>query len=169
MHGSGACADRTLAIDYPLAASVAVPSVQQTKEGSAMTRLSLVLRNGLLLLVLGLMATQLGCPSAEPKKTAKPAGEAKPQPAAPSTEQPPSKPGAQPADAPPATKPAEAAASVTPKPPLGLPPVPVPADNPITAAKVELGKMLYFDKRLSKDGTVSCATCHDAENGLGGT
>ncbi len=40
-------------------------------------------------------------------------------------------------------------------------PLPVPADNPLTAEKIELGKMLYFDKRLSKDGTVACATCHD--------
>lgn len=46
-------------------------------------------------------------------------------------------------------------------PPLGLPPVPVPADNPMTVEKVELGKMLYFDTRVSKDGTISCATCHD--------
>jgi cytochrome c peroxidase len=45
--------------------------------------------------------------------------------------------------------------------PLGLPPVPVPADNPMSAEKVELGKMLYFDTRVSKDGTVSCASCHD--------
>ena len=45
--------------------------------------------------------------------------------------------------------------------PLGLPPVPIPDNNPMTAEKVELGKMLYFDKRVSKDGTVSCATCHD--------
>lgn len=45
--------------------------------------------------------------------------------------------------------------------PAGLPPVPVPKDNPMTAEKVELGKLLYFDTRLSKDGTVSCATCHD--------
>jgi cytochrome c peroxidase len=37
----------------------------------------------------------------------------------------------------------------------------VPKDNPVTAAKVELGKDLFFDKRLSADGTVSCATCHD--------
>ena len=37
----------------------------------------------------------------------------------------------------------------------------MPADNPMTPEKVELGKMLYFDKRLSRDGTVSCATCHD--------
>ncbi len=45
--------------------------------------------------------------------------------------------------------------------PLGLPPLPIPEDNPMTAEKVELGKMLYFDTRLSKDGTLSCATCHD--------
>jgi len=43
--------------------------------------------------------------------------------------------------------------------------VPVPVDNPMDAAKVELGKQLYFDKRLSKDGTVSCATCHRPDHG----
>ena len=37
----------------------------------------------------------------------------------------------------------------------------VPPDNPVTAEKVALGRALYFDKRLSADGTVSCATCHD--------
>ena len=37
----------------------------------------------------------------------------------------------------------------------------VPEDNAMTGARVALGKKLYFDKRLSKDGTVSCATCHD--------
>lgn len=45
--------------------------------------------------------------------------------------------------------------------PLGLPPLPIPKDNPLTPEKIELGKMLYFDKRVSKDGTVACATCHD--------
>jgi len=45
--------------------------------------------------------------------------------------------------------------------PLGLPPVPIPEDNPMSAEKVALGRMLYFDKRLSKDGTISCATCHE--------
>jgi cytochrome c peroxidase len=49
--------------------------------------------------------------------------------------------------------------------PKGLPPLAVPADNPMTPAKIELGKMLYFDKRLSKDGTVACATCHDPKIG----
>jgi cytochrome c peroxidase len=52
-----------------------------------------------------------------------------------------------------------------PKVPLGLDPPPIPADNPMTAAKVELGKQLYFDKRLSIDETVSCASCHDPEKG----
>ena len=37
---------------------------------------------------------------------------------------------------------------------------PVPADNPMSAAKVALGQQLYFDKRLSVDGTVSCNSCH---------
>ncbi len=39
--------------------------------------------------------------------------------------------------------------------------VPAPADNPSTPEKVALGKKLFFDKRLSLDGTVSCASCHD--------
>ena len=50
-----------------------------------------------------------------------------------------------------------------PKPPLGLPVVQWPEDNPYSAAKVELGKLLYFDKRLSSDGSVSCASCHSTE------
>jgi cytochrome c peroxidase len=41
--------------------------------------------------------------------------------------------------------------------------VPAPADNPQTAAKIELGKQLFFDRRLSGDGTTSCATCHNPE------
>jgi len=42
-----------------------------------------------------------------------------------------------------------------------LPEVPVPADNPMTPAKIELGKQLYFDPRISGDGTISCNTCHN--------
>jgi cytochrome c peroxidase len=38
---------------------------------------------------------------------------------------------------------------------------PIPADNPQTDAKVELGKLLYFDTRLGGDASVSCASCHD--------
>ena len=49
--------------------------------------------------------------------------------------------------------------------PLGLKAPDVPADNPVTDAKAALGKALYFDKRLSRDGTVSCATCHDPSKG----
>jgi cytochrome c peroxidase len=50
--------------------------------------------------------------------------------------------------------------------PLGLPPVPVPADNPITGAKVALGEKLFNDKRFSATGDVSCATCHDRAKGF---
>lgn len=39
--------------------------------------------------------------------------------------------------------------------------VPVPADNPTTKEKIELGKQLYFDPRLSVDGTLSCNSCHN--------
>ena len=45
--------------------------------------------------------------------------------------------------------------------PLGLPPVPIPADNPQSAAKIKLGDRLFNDERFSADGKVSCATCHD--------
>jgi len=41
----------------------------------------------------------------------------------------------------------------------------IPADNSVTEAKVVLGKHLYFDPRLSKDGTISCASCHDPAKG----
>lgn len=43
----------------------------------------------------------------------------------------------------------------------------VPPENPVTPEKVALGRQLYYDKRLSKDGTVSCATCHDPSKGFG--
>jgi cytochrome c peroxidase len=45
--------------------------------------------------------------------------------------------------------------------PLGLPPVPIPADNPPTAYTIALGRKLFYDPRLSKDNTVSCASCHN--------
>jgi cytochrome c peroxidase len=44
--------------------------------------------------------------------------------------------------------------------PAWLPPPAVPADNPMTADKVELGRRLFYDARLSVDGTVACASCH---------
>ncbi len=50
--------------------------------------------------------------------------------------------------------------------PLGLPPVPIPADNPPTAETVALGRKLYYDTALSVDNTVSCATCHNPQLGF---
>lgn len=44
--------------------------------------------------------------------------------------------------------------------PVGFPFPMTPDDNPLTTASVRLGKALFFDPRLSRDGTVSCATCH---------
>ena len=41
----------------------------------------------------------------------------------------------------------------------------IPADNPMTRAKVELGSQLYFDPRLSRDQTIACATCHHPSMG----
>jgi cytochrome c peroxidase len=48
------------------------------------------------------------------------------------------------------------------RPPLGLDLyMPVPETNPLTAAKIAQGRKLFFDKQLSRDGTLSCGTCHD--------
>ena len=99
----------------------------------------------------GLMLTQVGCPPADqapaPSSGASPGATADPTPA--------------PEEGP---APAETGAVGTPfevKVPAGLPPLPIPEDNPLTEEKIALGKMLYFDTRLSKDGTVACSTCHD--------
>lgn len=71
---------------------------------------------------------------------------------------------------------APATATAAPLPPL--PPVPesppalgslgVPKDNPTTPVKVRLGNLLFFDARLSADGTRSCYSCHDNADGTGG-
>ncbi len=58
---------------------------------------------------------------------------------------------------------ATATADIAPLAPLGDPPV--PADNKLSDAKVELGKLLFFDPRLGGDASVSCATCHEPEQG----
>src|SRR5690606_1733609 len=42
----------------------------------------------------------------------------------------------------------------------GLPPVPVPPENPITEPKRVLGKILFWDEQLSSDDSVACGTCH---------
>ena len=48
--------------------------------------------------------------------------------------------------------------------PLGLDLyMPVPEGNPLTPERIELGRRLFFDRRLSRDRTVSCSTCHDPE------
>jgi cytochrome c peroxidase len=51
--------------------------------------------------------------------------------------------------------------------PLGLPPVPIPPDNPPTAETVALGRRLYYDTALSVDNTVSCASCHAPQFAFG--
>jgi cytochrome c peroxidase len=51
-------------------------------------------------------------------------------------------------------------------PPLGLPPVPWPRENPPTAAGIRLGRKLFLDRRLSRNGTLSCAMCHVPEQGF---
>ncbi|HEV8146125.1 MAG TPA: cytochrome-c peroxidase [Bryobacteraceae bacterium] len=48
--------------------------------------------------------------------------------------------------------------------PLGLLPIAWPADNPYSPEKVELGRLLFFDPRLSKDDSISCASCHSPEH-----
>lgn len=50
--------------------------------------------------------------------------------------------------------------------PLGLPGVPVPNDNPQTAEAVVLGRRLFYDKKLSSDNSLSCASCHNPNLGF---
>ncbi|MDO9170101.1 MAG: cytochrome c peroxidase [Methylobacter sp.] len=49
---------------------------------------------------------------------------------------------------------------------LGLPALAIPADNPQTAEKIALGRLLFNDKRLSADGSINCASCHQADKGF---
>ena len=54
--------------------------------------------------------------------------------------------------------------------PLGLDLyMPVPEDNPITPSKLELGRKLFHDRRLSRSGTVACASCHDPDRAFSDT
>ncbi len=48
-----------------------------------------------------------------------------------------------------------------------LPQATLPPDNPITDAKVELGKLLFFDPRMSANSSISCASCHEPTRGWG--
>src|SRR3954451_4113857 len=61
------------------------------------------------------------------------------------------------------------AQSGPPAPPLGLPPFVWPVDNPYSPAKIELGRMLFFDGRLSSNNLVSCAFCHVPSHAFSGT
>lgn len=53
-----------------------------------------------------------------------------------------------------------------PAPPAGFEAITAPADNPTSPEKAALGRQLFFDKRLSPDGSRSCYSCHVCENGL---
>jgi cytochrome c peroxidase len=57
-------------------------------------------------------------------------------------------------------------AALVASPPMGLPVMDVPADNPVTEAKIALGRKLFFDRRLSFNNTLSCAMCHVPEQGF---
>jgi cytochrome c peroxidase len=96
---------------------------------------------GLCVLAIAVCAIPSGCQKSEPPATTQSVGEG-------------SGGGAR------AAKPAEESGV-----PAGLPALPVPDDNPMTPEKIELGKLLYFDKRLSKDKTIACVTCHDPTKG----
>ncbi len=50
--------------------------------------------------------------------------------------------------------------------PLGLPPVPIPAENPPTAETIALGRKLFHEKFFSRDGSTACADCHDPKTGF---
>jgi cytochrome c peroxidase len=131
---------------------------RSAKGGDAMVLNKCFWPIGFCLLALVLLTLQTGCPQQEtpqPAPVTPPAGQPDVEPAPE-----PSGTEAEPAET--EGEPAEAAADL-PKIPLGLPELDIPADNPMTPEKVALGKMLYFDTRLSKDGTISCATCHDPE------
>ena len=66
--------------------------------------------------------------------------------------------------APPAVRPIGAVIEI--KAPLGLPPIPVPADNPPTVETIALGRRLYYDPQISVDGSISCASCHHPDKGF---
>jgi cytochrome c peroxidase len=68
----------------------------------------------------------------------------------------------------PVTRPEETTDEVEYPPLAVLPPVSFPPDNPYSDEKAELGKMLYFDTRMSGDGSISCNSCHPASDGSWG-
>lgn len=48
--------------------------------------------------------------------------------------------------------------------PAGFPPLPVPADNPLSAQKIALGRRLFYDTILSLDNSIACANCHQQQH-----
>jgi len=50
--------------------------------------------------------------------------------------------------------------------PDGFPPMPIPVDNQLTYERIELGRTLFYDKQLSRDSTISCASCHITNKGM---
>jgi cytochrome c peroxidase len=52
------------------------------------------------------------------------------------------------------------------RPPLGLPKIDIPDDNPVSKEKIRLGRELFYDRRLSLNNTFSCAMCHIPEQGF---
>ena len=100
-----------------------------------------------ILLVLGLMACSAGQPAATPMTRSQPTPTAAPtpQPATPTVA---------------ALVARLSATSYDWRLPPGFPKPVVPADNPMSEAKFELGRYLFYDVRLSGNGTQSCASCH---------
>jgi len=74
---------------------------------------------------------------------------------------------APPAAVPPAAAPSAEKAELPPA-PAEFPQMKIPADNPQTPEKIALGNQLFFDTRLSADGSRACYSCHQNENGTGG-
>ena len=68
----------------------------------------------------------------------------------------------------PTEAPAEKVEVEIPPPPAAFPRLKIPPDNPVTPEKVALGHQLFFDARLSVDGSRSCYSCHQNEHGNGG-
>lgn len=91
----------------------------------------------------------VACTTPQPQVQPEPIAKAEPAPA--------------PAPPPPEPKVELPPAPPLPAPPLGLPAVNSPDENPTTAERAELGWMLFFDKRASKDGSMACAGCHFPE------
>ena len=55
---------------------------------------------------------------------------------------------------------------ITITPPLGLPSLVIPSDNPPTAETIALGRRLFYEPKLSSDATIACASCHDPKKGF---